>query len=57
MATKFICSQCDREEARCACEKYCILCQGLNDVRLCADGAYYCRDCREACDLHAQHSP
>jgi hypothetical protein len=54
MAAKFICSQCDREEARCTCEKYCILCEGLNDVRLCGDGVYYCRDCREACDLQAQ---
>jgi hypothetical protein len=54
MAENFICSQCDQEESRCSCEKYCCLCQAVYDVRLCADGAYYCRDCREACDLQAQ---
>ena len=54
MADKFLCSQCDQEEGRCACEKYCILCQATYEVRLCSDGAYYCRDCREACDLEAQ---
>lgn len=55
MAEKFICSQCDQDEIRCACEKYCILCQAMYDVRLCADGAYYCRDCRESCDFEAQY--
>ncbi|HET9741806.1 MAG TPA: hypothetical protein VFQ00_03565 [Terriglobales bacterium] len=54
MAAQFICAQCDRDEQRCTCEKYCILCQSLHEVRLCNDGAYYCRDCREACDLQAQ---
>jgi len=54
MAEKFICAQCDQQEEHCSCEKYCTLCQGLNNVRLCADGVYYCLDCREACDLQAQ---
>jgi hypothetical protein len=54
MAEKFTCMQCDKDEARCRCEKYCTLCQSTHDARLCNDGAYYCRDCREACDLQAQ---
>jgi hypothetical protein len=54
MAQQFICSQCGLDETHCACEKYCIFCQGRYDVRLCADGSYYCQDCREACDLRAQ---
>ena len=55
MADKFICAQCDCDESHCACEKYCIFCQSTHDVRLCSDGAYYCFDCREACDLQAQY--
>jgi len=27
---------------------------GQTDVRLCEDGAYYCRDCREVCDYPVQ---
>ncbi len=50
----FICAQCDQEERRCECERFCILCQGWDNVRLCADGQYYCLTCREACDLQAQ---
>ena len=55
MATRFTCSQCDQDESRCTCEKYCVFCQGEHDVRLCADGVYYCRECREVCDLQAQN--
>ena len=44
----------DLPERACTCNKYCMLCQGLYEVRLCEDGAYYCRPCREACDLQAQ---
>jgi sulfur transfer complex TusBCD TusB component (DsrH family) len=57
MADKFLCYQCGREEAHCRCEvkKYCVLCQGGDDVRLCGDGQYYCLACREACDYEAQH--
>lgn len=54
MAEKYVCSVCDLEESRCKCERYCYLCQGANDVRLCQDGVYYCLECREACDLQAQ---
>ena len=39
------------EERKCKCDRYCTLCQGSEDVRLCEDGAYYCHDCREACDF------
>ena len=54
MAQKFRCNICDLEEDRCLCDKYCWLCQGSNNVRLCQDGQYYCLECREACDLEAQ---
>jgi hypothetical protein len=54
MAEKYRCAVCDQEESRCSCDKYCFLCQGGNNVRLCADGLYYCLECREACDLEAQ---
>jgi hypothetical protein len=46
-----LCSQCDKPESQCICEKYCCFCQSQQDVRLCADGLYYCPDCREACDV------
>ncbi|MBZ5627309.1 MAG: hypothetical protein LAO06_00405 [Acidobacteriia bacterium] len=54
MAEKYRCAVCDLEESSCACDKYCFLCQGGNEVRLCSDGLYYCLECREACDLEAQ---
>jgi hypothetical protein len=47
-----VCSQCDKSETKCGCEKYCCFCQSQENVRLCVDGLYYCPDCREACDLH-----
>ena len=52
MSTKVrvLCSQCEQLEQRCECEKYCVLCQGQLDVRLCVDGLYYCDACRQACD-------
>jgi len=46
-----VCSQCDKPERQCTCEKYCCFCQSQHNVRLCADGLYYCPDCREACDV------
>jgi hypothetical protein len=55
MASEFLCSVCDMPEKRCDCERYCILCQGRFEIRLCEDGQYYCRPCREACDLQAQY--
>ncbi len=54
MADPFKCFQCEKEEARCKCDRFCTLCQGEYNVRLCQDGMYYCIDCREACDFQAQ---
>jgi hypothetical protein len=45
------CAQCDLPEERCTCEKYCTICKGQHNVRLCMDGLYYCPDCREACEV------
>jgi hypothetical protein len=46
-----LCSQCDKSEEYCTCEKYCSICKGQTTVRLCTDGLYYCPECREACDV------
>lgn len=54
MADRFLCAVCELEEEKCLCDKYCSLCMGEHDVRLCQDGRYYCRECREACDFHPQ---
>jgi hypothetical protein len=54
MAEQFRCNVCDLEESRCQCDKYCFMCQGDHNVRLCHDGMYYCQECREACNLQAQ---
>ena len=51
-----LCSQCDRSESQCTCEKYCCFCQSQLGVRLCVDGLYYCPDCREACDIRLSES-
>ncbi len=51
---RYLCAQCDREEDKCDCERFCWLCQGWDQVRLCADGQYYCLACREACDMNPQ---
>lgn len=51
MSEPILCVQCDKPEAKCACEKYCMYCQAQYDVRLCEDGLYYCPDCREACEM------
>src|SRR6516162_658188 len=48
---QIVCTQCDKPEDSCTCEKYCTICKGQHNVRLCADGLYYCPDCREACDV------
>ncbi len=45
------CSQCDKSEEYCTCEKYCIICKSQQNVRMAVDGLYYCPDCREACDV------
>ena len=57
MPKEFVCSICELPEYRCACEKYCWLCQSEHDIRLCEDGQYYCPPCREACDMSAQFHP
>jgi len=54
MAT--LCSQCDKPEGECNCEKYCCFCQSQEGIRLCVDGLYYCPDCREACDVRLADS-
>src|SRR2546430_15608182 len=46
-----VCVQCDMPEERCTCERYCTICKGQHNIRLCSDGLYYCPDCREACDV------
>ncbi len=46
-----VCVQCDMTEERCTCERYCTICKGQHNIRLCSDGLYYCPDCREACDV------
>ena len=51
MDTRVLCTLCDKPEHDCTCDRYCCLCQGHFNVRLCADGQYYCPDCREACDI------
>jgi len=48
---QIVCSQCEKTEQYCTCEKYCTICKGQQNVRLCVDGLYYCPDCREACDV------
>jgi len=49
--TEYFCSACNMREVKCQCEKYCILCKSDEHVRLCQDGCYYCRDCREICEF------
>lgn len=47
-----LCTQCDKPEGECSCEKFCVYCQSQQGIRLCEDGMYYCPDCREACEMH-----
>lgn len=56
MAEAFHCMQCDQTEEKCDCDRYCGMCQGGHDVRLCKDGLYYCLECRESCDMQAQYN-
>ena len=53
---QIVCTQCDKPEESCTCEKYCAMCKGQQNIRLGIDGLYYCPDCREACDLHVAES-
>jgi hypothetical protein len=45
------CSSCDKTELECTCIRYCCYCQGQDNIRMAADGQYYCPDCREACEV------
>jgi hypothetical protein len=56
MAGPILCDQCNKSEGQCACEKYCTICKGQHNVRLCSDGLYYCPDCREACEVSLANS-
>lgn len=51
----FICAMCDKREEDCKCDKFCTICKSDENLRLVADGCYYCLDCREACDLQAEN--
>lgn len=55
MPKEFVCTLCDQTERQCTCNRYCWLCCGLDNVRLCEDGQYYCSACRESCDMQAQY--
>src|SRR5580704_3557936 len=56
MPGPMVCSRGDKREERCTCERYCTISKGQHKVRLCADGLYYCPDCREACDVALANS-
>jgi hypothetical protein len=55
MAGPYYCLTCGAKEQECRCERYCSICQGEYNVRLCGDGNYYCKDCRDACEYEAQN--
>src|SRR5438105_14579481 len=55
IADKYICMQCEQQEANCRCTRYCCLCQSEHNDRLVQDGNYYWLDCREACDFQSQY--
>jgi len=48
--SRVVCANCEQSEAKCWCEKFCVLCQSQLDIRLCTDGLMYCEACRTACD-------
>lgn len=52
---RFTCQVCDCVEEKCMCDKFCCLCQSLENVRLCGDGLYYCEPCRVACEYNAEN--
>ncbi len=52
MAESVVCCMlCDKPEYECHCDRYCCYCKGMDGIRLCVDGQYYCPDCREACEV------
>jgi hypothetical protein len=46
-----VCTSCAKNEVECKCDRYCCYCQGQYNIRMAADGQYYCPECREACDI------
>jgi hypothetical protein len=48
---QIVCAQCDQTEQNCKCDRYCTICKGQTQVKLCSDGLFYCPDCREACEV------
>ncbi len=56
MAGPILCMLCDKPELECKCDRYCCYCEGVEGIRLCVDGRYYCPDCREACDIRVVDS-
>ncbi len=55
-SAQYRCLQCDQSESSCYCEKFCVLCQSLLDVRICDDGLMYCEPCRKACEYKTSES-
>jgi hypothetical protein len=55
-SAQYRCLQCDQSENSCQCEKFCVLCQSLLDVRICDDGLMYCEPCRKACEYKTSES-
>jgi hypothetical protein len=49
--SEIVCVMCDRHEESCDCPRYCVICHGQHQIRLCSDGMFYCQDCREACEV------
>jgi hypothetical protein len=47
---KIKCAQCEQPENSCQCEKFCVLCQSVLEIRICEDGLMYCEPCRTACE-------
>jgi hypothetical protein len=52
---KYRCATCEHEEKNCHCDRYCHICFGEDNIRLCQDGFFYCQTCRESCDYAAQN--
>ncbi len=52
----FKCNLCTETEENCKCDRFCVLCQTDYQIRLCGDGYYYCKDCREACDYSCENN-
>ena len=53
----YYCTSCGLGEDKCKCERFCILCSSEDDARLCQDGCYYCRECREVCEFTPSDDP